>query len=254
MNMSIQVLTLLYAMAAGAAPDAAAEKSSRPGSEPVTDAVSRSTSRPRLTPAQPTPQASRMLYQPPRRGAPRTRTGGGTRTTGEWISMTVLAPEDTGLTTSAQPALYWQLTSATTAKFEFVLSDERVPAPVWRESFTGPLAPGVHALGMKTAGVSLLPGVTYRWSVAIVRDAAQRSRDIVSSGTVEYVAPEPAFAARIAAAAPEERAAVYAAGGYWYEAVDALQAWLAAHPGDARALADRTALLDQVGLGASGSR
>jgi len=54
------------------------------------------------------PAVAAPSYQPPLRGAPGGRVGGGTRGTGrETFVLSVLAPDHTGLTVSEQPALYW---------------------------------------------------------------------------------------------------------------------------------------------------
>jgi hypothetical protein len=193
-----------------------------------------------------TPAAPAIVYNPPRRGAPRTRTGGGTRTAGDQVAIAVLAPEDTGLTTSAQPTFYWQLSSDTNARFEFVLSSESEVAPLWRTTVTEPLSAGVHALSVEQMNVKLTPGVLYRWSVALVRDPAQRSNDIVSSGTAELVDLAPDVRAELDRSAAQERPAVYAAHGLWYDAVHSLNALMAEQPADAALNAERDALLAQA--------
>lgn len=193
--------------------------------------------------------ARQIVFTPPRRGAPRTRTGGGTRTDGAPIDIAVLVPEDTGLTISEQPTLYWQLSQDTQAQFEFVLSDERKVAPLWRQSVTDTFRAGIHALPVSNMNLTLAPGVSYRWFVALVRNPDQRSNDIVSSGTLERVAPPPALDEQLATTSLEERAAIFAAHGLWYDALDALNKAIDAHPDDAHLQAQRTALLKQVGIG-----
>jgi len=218
----------------------------------------KSAEQPRTDVAQPAPQskntgptAREIVFNPPRRGAPRTRTGGGTRTDGAPIEVTVLVPEDTGLTISEQPTLYWRISKDTSARFEFVLSDDRQVAPLWRESVTDTFRAGIHSLPVAAMKVSLTPGVSYRWFVALVRNPDQRSNDVVSSGTVERVAPAPGLDEQLGRAAPEERAAIFAAHGLWYDALDALNKAIDAHPDDAGLQAQRTALLRQVGLNGS---
>lgn len=55
--------------------------------------------------------ADSLIYVPPRRGAPKTRVGGGTRSGGQPLHLALLAPEHTGLTRSASPTLYWWLSA-----------------------------------------------------------------------------------------------------------------------------------------------
>jgi hypothetical protein len=195
------------------------------------------------------PGASReIVFNPPRRGAPRTRTGGGTRTNGAPVEVAVLVPESTGLTISEQPALYWRLSKDMSAQFEFVLTDERQETPLWRESVSDMFRAGIHPLPVSAMKLSLTPGVSYRWFVALVRNPDQRSNDIVSSGTLERVAPMPGLQEELSRAAPEDRAAIFASHGLWYDALDALNRTIDAHPDDAGLQAQRTALLQQVGL------
>jgi hypothetical protein len=199
--------------------------------------------------AQNTGAAREIVFNPPRRGAPRTRTGGGTRTDAAPIEVAVLVPEDTGLTISEQPTLYWRLSQDTNARFEFVLSDEREVAPLWRESVTDTFRAGIHSLPVSAMKLTLTPGVSYRWFVALVRNPDQRSNDVVSSGTVERVASAPGLDEQLGRASPEERASIFAAHGLWYDALDALNKAIEARPDDASLQSQRTALLEQVGLG-----
>jgi len=47
-------------------------------------------------------------FRPPSRGAPATRLTGGSRGSGDaTITLDVLAPDETGLTTQEQPSLFW---------------------------------------------------------------------------------------------------------------------------------------------------
>jgi hypothetical protein len=212
---------------------------------------------PRAAAPQPAPQARNtgtareIVFTPPRRGAPRTRTGGGTRADGAPIEVAVLVPEDTGLTIAEQPTLYWRLSQDTSAQFEFVLSDDRQVAPLWRESVTNTFRAGIHPLPVSNMKLTLTPGVSYRWFVALVRNPDQRSNDIVSSGTLERVAPAPGLDEQLGRASPEERASIFAAHGLWYDALDALNKMIEAHPDDAGFQAQRSALLKQVGIGGS---
>src|SRR5262245_58427668 len=72
-----------------------------------------------LTPAVP-------VYQPPLRGAPGGRVGGGTRGSGrEVFVLTVLAPDHSALTVSEQPSLFWYVSSLTSLPIEVTLMDLR---------------------------------------------------------------------------------------------------------------------------------
>ncbi|MCP4044001.1 MAG: DUF928 domain-containing protein, partial [Gammaproteobacteria bacterium] len=81
-------------------------------------------------------------YRPPRRGAPLVRVGGGTRGVEyKHPTLQVLAPEHTGLTTMAQPSLYWYVSGPTSIRFEFTIIDDDSIEPVM-ESVLKPPAKG----------------------------------------------------------------------------------------------------------------
>jgi len=189
------------------------------------------------------------VYKPPLRGAPQARVGGGTRGAGpQSIVLQVLVPDHAGLTTQAQPALYWYTKKPAAAHFEIALIDEDAIDPLLELEVDKEAAAGIQRLDLKEHAISLQPGVAYQWSVALIRDASSRSADIVSSGVIKRVEPDAALEKRIDASSGTERVALYPGEGIWYDALDTLSTLIAQSPED-RNLADmRTALLDQVGL------
>src|SRR4030095_7120345 len=81
------------------------------------------------------------VYNPPKRGAPAGRVGGGTRggTQRDVFVLSVLAPDHSGFTTNEQPSLYWYISNSTSLPIELTLMDPqgiqpiletRLPAPV----------------------------------------------------------------------------------------------------------------------------
>lgn len=173
------------------------------------------------------------VYVPPRRGAPKTRVGGGTRSTGNAVQLALLAPEHTGLTARPSPTLYWWLSQEYDGLFEFVVIAEGDVEPVLRLRQQARLSAGIHALDLTAAGLTLEPGVAYRWSVAIIRDEARRARDVVALATMEYVLDRPVAGDTDA----------LAAAGLWY---DALAAASSAQNASARAKLLEQVSLDQV--------
>ena len=155
------------------------------------------------------PHQSTPVYVPPRRGAPKTRVGGGTRSSGSDVQLALLAPEHTGLTGRSSPILYWWLSKEHQGPFEFVVMVEGGVEPVLRFRQQNTLAAGIHSFDLAAAGLTLEPGVVYRWSVAIVRDEAQRARDVVALATMEYVVDR----------AVADEAYALAAAGLWYDAL-----------------------------------
>ena len=200
---------------------------------------------PQATPA--AGQAEQPMYKLPMRGAPASRIGGGTRGPNvDSPAVTVFAPDHIGLTVNPQPTLYWQLSKEAPVRVELTVVDEAGVAPLIEKVEKPPLAAGIHALSLKDAGITLKPGVEYRWHVALVFDPKMRSSDVTSSGTIRVVAAPAGLTSKVADArgAP----AAYAGEGLWYDSIDALMRLIAASPEDAQLKAQLDSLLAQVGL------
>jgi Domain of Unknown Function (DUF928) len=188
------------------------------------------------------------VYKPPMRGAPASRVGGGTRGSGAAdFVLNVLAPDHTGLTTQAQPTLYWYASGPSVAKLEVTVIADVAELPVLSQSLNL-TSGGVQSFDLAKHGITLKPDTEYEWYVSVVPDPDQRSKDVTSGGTIRRVAPDPAVQARAAAAGERQAPLIYAEAGLWYDAIDALSRLIELHPGDAELHAERAALLDQVGL------
>jgi hypothetical protein len=188
-------------------------------------------------------------YKPPLRGAPGGRVGGGTRGTGrEAFILSVLAPNHTGLTTSAQPVLFWFISSPSSLPVELTLVDPEKTDPLLELQIKPPIAQGVHRVRLADHGVRLQPGVPYQWYVAVVPDSGRRSKDILAGGTIELVAPPDGLAAKLAQAPKADQPSVYAGASLWYDAMAALGDLIDEAPGNRGLIERRSALLRQVGL------
>jgi len=198
---------------------------------------------------EPTVQANAMpVYVPPKRGAPLTTVGGGTRGARSTVPvLSVLAPDHVAQTVSAQPTLFWYLPVITNERVEFVLNDPRRTAPLF-EKKVQPVAPGVQSMNLADLGMQLEPRVAYEWSVAVVPDPEHRSRDIVAVGAIERVVPSAELEAQLQATGKQSVASVYANAGIWYDTLMVLSDSIAATPHDPRPRLQRAALLEQVGL------
>jgi hypothetical protein len=178
-------------------------------------------------------------YAPPLgAGSGMRRLGGAVRGGSDEPTVLVLAPDHVGRTASASPTLYFFLDRDVDAPIEISVVDPNAIEPLAELTFSPPRTAGIHAVPLAGRGVALKPGVVYRWSAAIVRDAESRSGDVVASGAIERsgAAPKPANADTLAQA------------GFFYDALAAVSGEIDAHPGDARYRARRAALLEQVGL------
>jgi hypothetical protein len=127
------------------------------------------------------------VYDPPKERTRGGRLSSITRGTHDQVALVALAPNHVGLTKHKQPNLYWYLSKPTTSPIEFTFIDSRAIAPVVETRLTPPKAAGIQAIRLADYGVSLVPGVVYRWFVALVRDPEASSRDIVAGAVLEHV-------------------------------------------------------------------
>ena len=184
-------------------------------------------------PATPTTAKSAPVYQPPARGKPRGRVGGGSRGAGSTLpALTALVPDHTGETLAAQPSLFWNLAPLPPegAKLVFALTHDESVEPLVEAELARPAAAGIQRIDLASYGVELRTGAEYEWSVAITLDPSRRSRDVVTVGWIERVEPP----AGLATSDPR----ALAAAGFWYDA-------FASAPADLR-----QTLLRDAGLGA----
>ncbi len=188
-----------------------------------------------------------VVYVPPPRGAPRARTGGGTRAPTELPRLEVLAPEHVGRTARASPTLSWYVSEPAPVPLELTLLREGANEPELEVTLASEAQAGIGEAPLSRWDVELEPGVVYQWSVALVADPARRDRDVVATGAIERVVASPAVAAALASGADGYR--VLAREGIWYDALAELGRAIVA--GDASLHAQRADLLDQVGLSES---
>ncbi len=189
-----------------------------------------------------------IAYQPPLRGAPVSRVGGGTRSIQATdLQIEVLAPEHTGLTLQAQPIFYWFCTRAITAPVEFTLVRPGVPEPVLEVTLPGPFEPGIHVVDLSAHGTALAAELDYEWFISVVFDPAQRSNDVTAGAGIRQVGANDPIRKSLPGVAIAT-GAEYAQAGLWYDAVAALSTTIAQHPEDPTPREQRTELFRQVGL------
>lgn len=180
-------------------------------------------------------------YVPPRRGAPKTRVGGGSRSGGSNNApqLVTLSPEHTGLTGQASPTLYWWLSDEFEGEFELVVTAVDAIEPALRVREAGPRAEGIHAFSLAEHGLTLEPNRLYQWSVAIVRDASARSMDVVSVSTIERVSQDPELS---------DTPAALASAGLFYDSLAAVEQLITEHGNPLPFSEMRASLLEQVAL------
>jgi hypothetical protein len=202
------------------------------------------------TPSRAFAPPTKLLYKPPAgAGNIPTRVSGGAR--GENGLNTVLlplVPDHVALTTQAQPSLFWFQSKPAKAKFELTVVEPKNPKPLLSLASPDADKAGIHRIKLARYKVELKPDITYEWSVAIVPDAENRSKDVVAKGVIKRVEAPADLAMRVEKADNLERASAYAQAGIWYDALDAISNAIEANPKDASLKEQRASLLKQVGL------
>jgi len=236
------------AVALAPAAGMAAEENPEPGGAPATAASPSET---------PPVSAAAPVYQLPKVGKPRGRIGGGRRgPIGPAAELHVLVPEHVGQTASAQPSLYWYLAGPVAGEvaFELALIDATSVDPLVDARLERPASAGIQRVRLADLGVALEPGQEYQWSIAVVPDPEDHSKDVVASGWIERVPAPEGMQERLGAAGPDGAAAVYGAAGLWYDTLDAAYERVRANPDAPTYRQQLAALLEQVGLPADAAR
>ncbi|HEX4140865.1 MAG TPA: DUF928 domain-containing protein [Candidatus Methylacidiphilales bacterium] len=190
-----------------------------------------------------------MLFQAPdddSGGILPNRVGGGSRGGPEGAPLVeVLVPDHVALTTQARPLLYWYQSKPSKVAFEISVTEPKNPKPLMLVQTSGTISAGVHSFRV---AADLKPSVVYRWSVAAVIDPLNRSQDVVAYGIVKRVEPSARLVAQLAQARDQDKPAIYAANGIWYDAVESLSTQIQHSPNDEALKQERAGLLKQVAL------
>ena len=179
------------------------------------------------------------------------RVGGGSRGDKEGAPrLQLLVPDGKGITTQAEPSLYFYLSKPAETFCEITVTEPKHSKPLFAQKTPVLKQSGILAIRMAKYGVEFKPGVTYRWSVAVVMDPEKRSGDIIVTGVIQRVEASPELKADLAKASDADKAAVYAEHGIFYDALQTISEQLAKSPHEQTLLDQRATLLKQVGIDA----
>lgn len=107
---------------------------------------------------------------------------------------------------------------------------------------------GIVGLQLPQDAPQLEVGKRYKFTVAVVCDAANRQRDAVVEGWVQRGEMSASLTQELNAADALKQAQLYAANGFWYDTVATLAALRQSQPEDTTIAAQWQELLDSVGL------
>ncbi len=189
------------------------------------------------------------VYTPPKRGAPLARVGGGSRGVDDGLPyISVITPDHVGYTSMSAPVLYWYISEDMKTRFEFALINDDDIEPMVEVTSEQMMTAGLNSMNLADHGVTLQPGVAYQWSVALVSDENKRSSDIVSSGQIQLLEMTEEQKALLEDVGGEERVAILAREGYWYDTFDSMSRLIADDPDNTTLRTQRAMLLEQIGL------
>lgn len=223
-----------------------------------------------VTLLQPRPSSSlsgklpnRWNFNPPRgRGISINRQGGATRGPRECIqgnsTVTALVPASgVGATAAAYPTVFWYMPKSAASDVQLVLENGQ-EQEIYSTQYS--LAKSSDGTVQGTPGVMSLPlpayanlppleiGQDYYWKLAVICDPTDRSTDITIGGGIVRVKPSSTLAQNIQKATPQERVAIYANDGLWYETIDTLVKLRRERPNDTDLTQAWNKLLNSVEL------
>jgi hypothetical protein len=189
----------------------------------------------------PSGSAPAFVYRPPNRGAPARRVGGGTRSINP---LSALSPPHIGLTSNAQPQLYWYIASGFQNPLRFRLNAMGDTAPLLEIALEPKPVAGIYGLDLAKHGINLQPGEIYQWVVMLDPLPHQRWHKIVSSGQIE----RSDATVDLSSVAEPQRPFVAAQNALWYDALEGISKQIEADPRNPLLRRQRADLLAQGGL------
>jgi hypothetical protein len=187
-----------------------------------------------------------ITYKPPLLDDAADRTTVSTRgIQGKTVILQVLAPDHTGLTSQAQPTLYWTMRSKAAIHFAIAETADGAKPILEAELEKGP---GIQRLDLARHDISLNPGTRYRWSVTQVVKEGSKSTDVIASGVIERIKPGEGLSSRIKRVRGVAKVDVYAIEGIWYDALQTISSMIDETPEERNLSAIRQSLLNQVGV------
>ena len=197
----------------------------------------------------PSLKSSEPLYQPPRRGAPGGRVGGGTRGPSMALPLLyALVPDHVAITAEEQPPLVWYLSKATSLPLEFTVVEDMGVEPILEVALPSPTEAGIHMISLVQYDLRLEAGKTYQWFVSLIPDSTRRSKDIIAGGLLEVESLPDGLADNVKQATPLDATKLLAKAGFWYDAMGVITQEIQANPMDQALRKVRAALLEQVDL------
>ena len=241
--MKTLLLTMVLAVASGLS-----------AQEPATPPKSTEKPEPPAAEAPKPRKRSLLKYTPPKDTASGQRIDGdgGSRSGDKNIKLpnylcTLTPKTGPALTVQEDPSLFSYLSDPVNMEFRVTINEPKQSKPAFIFAVSQ-CAAGIHRVNLADYGVTLKPGVEYKWTVAVRPDQKNRSQDLPATGLIKRIEPNPVLVEKLKAAPHADHAAIYAEAGIWYDALSALADQIAANPDDDELQTIRADLLKAAGL------
>jgi hypothetical protein len=191
---------------------------------------------------------TRLRLNLPPVGAPGRRIPGATRGSSCFPKnqrLTALLPKSNiGLTTVANPNLYFFIPQTSASQIELVVLDENEQI-IYQQNYKP--SPQAGIVGLKLPPKLLAVNKAYTWYLSIICDPQNRELDKSIAGNVQRV-NNPSLMKKVNQATPEQRLLLYAEAGIWHDALDTLVKLRYTNPNNAQLTADWEYLLTAPGV------
>ncbi|HEY9651617.1 MAG TPA: DUF928 domain-containing protein [Coleofasciculaceae cyanobacterium] len=172
-------------------------------------------------------------------------------------TATALIPENTiGLTVAASPTLLFNVPQTSAKSAEFGVREKEAQGrykTIYKTTVPLPGTAGIVSVSLPANGSAasqLQVDKTYQWFFRIVCSADEDDLNVYLDGSIQRVAESPALTNALKSASPQERPAIYAEEGVWFDAIADLAQLRRQNPNDSTLAEDWAALLQAVGLDA----
>ncbi|MBD1893542.1 DUF928 domain-containing protein [Coleofasciculus sp. FACHB-129] len=200
-----------------------------------------------------------IVYNPPEQEVPNIREPGASRGSSACAvdakRLTALVPgknpgKNFGVTVTGYPTFFFYIPKNAPQAAELMVWDVEGKQVVYETTFKISQNPGVVSVGLpeKANARSLQVGKTYRFSLALLCDPEDRGSNISVEGWIRRNELSASLASQLQQASPQERPAIYAKAGIWYETLTTLAELRRDRPNDSTLAAAWEDLLKSVGL------
>jgi Domain of Unknown Function (DUF928) len=162
----------------------------------------------------------------------------------------LLAPNDhVGLTTSERPTFFWYVASPNPIEFTLMEEDSNGTETKVFENKVEVSEAGIVQLQLPLNSPPLKVGKSYTWTVAIYCNPQSLvGENVFMQTSIQRVIPDINLAAQLRTASPQDKTAIYAAAGIWYDMLTTLANLRRMRPDDAQLKAEWADLLRTVKL------